>query len=135
MLTSPKPNRLAQYAGVLVIMGAVEFCVSVAILLLASTNDISKFPAWFGVVDVALAVCLVFTLLAVKIAVGGVDDASAARRSYSIVTCLVPVVLVAVWVFRDAFLLNTLLPGLAWRSYVLLELLPSALTIFAKKAS
>jgi cytochrome bd-type quinol oxidase subunit 2 len=135
MSGSANSNRLARYAGVLVALSGIEFCISAAILLLASRNDISKFPVWFGVVDAALAVTLVLTLLFAKAAEGGPNEVRAVRRSYSILTYFAPAVIVAVWVFRDALLLNTLLPGLAWRTYVLFELLPTALTIFSKKSS
>lgn len=125
-------NRLLPYGRVLVGCAAVQFVVSFAILLLASTNDISQYPAPVGFVDVALVATLVVTLVLIKTAIGWENDGRATRVSYASITYLVPILIAAIWFFREQLILNTLLPGLAWRMFVLLEMLPSALTILFK---
>lgn len=128
-------NRLARYTYPLLILVGIQFCISLAILLLASTTDISAFPVWIGAVDVGLVVTLLITIILLKLAVGWQKDARAIRRSYVLMTYLVPVGIVLIWFFREQLLLNTLLPGLAWRMYVLFEGLPATLTIFSKPDS
>jgi hypothetical protein len=46
------------------------------------------------------------------------------HTSHRVAATLPAVVLVLLWVFRDRLVWNTVLPGLAWRSWVLLSALP-----------
>jgi hypothetical protein len=133
MNTVLKSNRLSQYGRPLVVLGAIEFVASLAMVLLASTNDIAQFPTWFGIVDVVLAFTLILTMAVLKMAAGWQNDTRATQISYTVLTYLVPLTIAAIWFFREQLLLNTLLPGLAWRIYVLIEMLPSALTIFSRE--
>lgn len=45
-------------------------------------------------------------------------------------TTLPAVMLVLLWIFRDRLIWNILLPGLAWRSFVVLSALPLALVVW-----
>lgn len=125
-------KRLAPYKSLLLVLAAIQFCISTAILLLASTNDIAKFPLWFGVVDVVLAVTLIFSTLLLKMAVG-TNAARVWQTGYIVMTYLVPILLAAVWFWREGLPLNTFLPGLAWRLYVLFEGLPPGLAILDRR--
>lgn len=126
-------SRLAPHSRIFALLGVVQYAVSLAFLLLASTTDISRLPAWLGLLDVVLAFALIATLALLKIALGWQNPTAAAKTSYAILTYLVPVLLAAIWFFRDQLILNTLLPGLAWRAYVLFEFLPVVLTVLNKR--
>ena len=52
------------------------------------------------------------------------------RVSYRVATTLPAVILVLFWIFRDRLTWNILLPGLAWRSFVVLSALPMALAVW-----
>lgn len=125
-------NRFERYRGRLLAVVVIQFCISLGILMLASTNEIATFPNWFGLVDVVLAVTLIFSMLALKRAVQE-NEASAVRTSYLVLTYAVPVLVAAIWFFREQLLLNTFLPGLAWRLYVVFEALPAGLTVLGRK--
>ena len=123
------PNVLARYARALTFAGVALYLVSLAMLVLASTNDISQFPMWVGPLDVAVALLLVIAFVLLKIALGGQNSAPATQSSYTIFTYLIPITIAVIWFFREQLILNTLLPGLAWRTYVLFEMLPGAWTV------
>jgi hypothetical protein len=60
-----------------------------------------------------------------------VDD-EARRMSYGIATVLPALLLAGMWLYQDHLRWNVLLPGLAWRSYVVLFSLPAALALWRK---
>lgn len=126
-------NRLAPYAPLLALLGGIGYCLSLAILLLASTQDISGLPPWLGGVDVALALLVILAFVLSKTGLGWQNTENATRTSYAIFTYLVPLTLAAIWFFREQLILNTFLPGLAWRMYVLFEFLPTVLMIAGRR--
>ena len=89
-------------------------------------------PRWAGVADVLLAftivgTALVFRTRAVHRRAIGISSA------YVVATTLVPAVTVALWWFRGRLDFNILLPGLAWRSFILLELMPGLFAMVANR--
>ena len=73
-------------------------------------------------------------LLSVLVAIGYVTKSSTqfSRRvilTWAVVTP-VPLILVGMWIFRDSLDFNILLPGLAWRIYFLLSILPHVLSLW-----
>ena len=50
--------------------------------------------------------------------------------SHQVAVYLFPLILVGMWVFREALDFNILLPGVAWRTYFLLSILPHALSLW-----
>ena len=48
---------------------------------------------------------------------------------HTIATTVPALVLVAIWWYRESLDLNILLPGLAWRTWLVLYTIPSALTL------
>lgn len=41
-----------------------------------------------------------------------------------------PLILLGMWIYRDVLDFNILLPGIAWRSYFFLSILPQAITLW-----
>ena len=102
------------------------FVVSTIILLIASTADIPA-PAWGGFLDVAIVVLIAFTGFMIYR-----RNKSAPRYdiSHQVAIYLFPVIIIGMWVFRDSLDFNILLPGVAWRTYFFLSILPHALGLW-----
>ena len=62
-------------------------------------------------------------------------DTNARRWAYDAATCAAPPLLVLLWVLRGSLDLNVLLPGLAWRSFVVLHGLPAAVAVAVWRAA
>lgn len=96
------------------------YVVSTIFLFIASTTR-SSLPAWGGTADVAVA-----TLIAAMGFVifsrgkGNPNYQSGHRAALNIV----PMLLLGLWAFRNALDFNILLPGLAWRIFFILHILP-----------
>lgn len=111
------------------------WAVSFALLLWASTSARVIAPGkitWQGLVDVlaALAVCVLSFVVVAK-AQPLLDD-QVRRTSYGIATVVPAVTLVLLWLFADRLRFEILLPGLAWRLYLALTVLPAALALFRR---
>jgi hypothetical protein len=113
---------------ILVALATALLSISVALLLYASTH--SLIPRWGGPVDVAAALGLfLFALWAYRTTAGTID-VRALRVSYYVALLLPSLLLAAMWWFADRLIWNILLPGLAWRLYLVMEVLPRVLTMF-----
>lgn len=99
------------------------FIISTVILLIASTAKIPV-PAWGGYMDVAIVALIAFTGFAIH-------QRSQSRprfdTSYHFALYLFPLIIVGIWLYRNALDFNILLPGVAWRTYFFLSILPHAL--------
>jgi len=116
-----------------VLLEAGLLVISVTLLLIASTTPVPFKPGqltWQGVVDVATAFAVVITGIGVTLKAGALVDHEARRLSYGIATVPPALLLLGMWLFQDRLRWNVLLPGLAWRSYVLLFSLPAALALW-----
>ena len=116
-----------------VLLEAGLLVISVTLLLIASTSPVPFEPnqlTWQGVVDVVTAFTVALAGIGVTIKAGALVDNEARRLSYGIATVLPALLLVSMWLFQDRLRWNVLLPGLAWRSYVLLFSLPPALALW-----
>lgn len=84
-------------------------------------------PAWGGYLDVGIVVLLAFTGIAVR-----QRDKSTPRYdiSHQVAVYLFPIVLVGMWLYRNSLDFNILLPGLAWRTYLFLSILPHGLDLW-----
>jgi hypothetical protein len=102
------------------------YIISFLILLIASTSK-TPVPAWGGYTDVSFAVLI--ALLGMVIFGRGRSNPrfDAGHRA---ALNIVPVVLLGMWVWRNAFDFNILLPGLAWRVFFLLHILPYGVTLW-----
>jgi hypothetical protein len=117
----------------LVVLGAVQLAVSVALLLVASTTP-ARLPKWGGPLDVGVAFSLVVTLALLERSGAGLIGPAVLRASHRIGATLSALVFLALWMFADRLVWNTLLPGLAWRSFVVLTALPPALAVWRWRA-
>lgn len=104
----------------------VLFVISTALLLLASTAKI-PLPAWGGYLDVGIVVLIAFFGFAIR-----QRDKSTPPYdiSHQVAVYLFPAVLVGMWLYRNSIDFNILLPGLAWRTYFFLSILPHGLNLW-----
>lgn len=56
------------------------------------------------------------------------------RLAHGVAAIVPALVLVAIWWYRDSLDFNILLPGLAWRTWLVLYTLPSALSLLSDTA-
>ena len=104
----------------------ILFAISTAILLIASTAK-TPVPAWGGYVDVGIVILIAMTGFVLHQRNQG---APRYDMSHQVAVYLFPLILVGMWVFREALDFNILLPGVAWRTYFLLSILPHALSLW-----
>lgn len=120
-----------------VLLAIVLFFISIGLLLFASTNP-QRIAAWqvtpLGGLDVAIT--LVLALLGMGIYGRGIRLAkpSTLEVCYLVAMFLSPLVLVGIWLSLDKIVwLDVLLPGVAWRLYILLQTLPAAIAVWNDK--
>jgi hypothetical protein len=102
---------------------------STALLAVASVCRCSP-PRWVGVVDVAAAFALTATAGIVWTEGHRAVDVAARRVAHDITTTAVPAACLVLWVLRASVDWNTVLPGLAWRSFLVLHSLPAAVALW-----
>lgn len=102
------------------------FAISTTILLIASTAK-SPVPAWGGYLDVGIVVLIAFIGIMIWH-----RNQSAPRYdvSYQVAIYLFPLILAGMWVYRNSLDFNILLPGVAWRVYFFLSILPYAVNLW-----
>ena len=98
----------------------ILFVISTMILLIASTAK-TRLPAWGGYLDVGIVV-----LIAVSGFTIYVRNKNAPRYdvSHQVALYLFPLLILGMWLYRESLDFNILLPGVAWRTYFLLSILP-----------
>jgi hypothetical protein len=129
------PNLLTRWGRQLVILGAGLFGISLTFPLLASTLTPALFPQWFGVLDVAFAFAFMLTMALINAASGGQITQHTVHLSYRIyrgAASLLLVLLVIFFVAGDRIGWSILLPGLAWRMWLLVYFLPAWLTVWER---
>jgi hypothetical protein len=104
----------------------ILFAISTAILLIASTA-MSAVPAWGGYLDVGIVVLIALTGFVIHR-----RNKSAPRYdiSHQVAIYLFPSIVVGMWIYRVSLDFNILLPGVAWRTYFFLSILPHALSLW-----
>ena len=104
----------------------VLFVISTALVLIASTAK-TPLPAWGGYLDVGIDILIAFFGFAIR-----QRDKSIPRYEFShqVAIYLFPFVLMGMWLYRDSIDFNILLPGLAWRTYFFLSILPHGLNLW-----
>ena len=118
----------------LVVAGVLEVVVSVTLLLIASTAR-SSLPAWGGPVDVALAFALVGTGAWIWVVAPKVRDVAALSVGHAAAATVPALEIAAIWFLRDQLDLNVLLPGLAWRTFIVLYSVPAAIDAWRAPAA
>ena len=104
----------------------ILFAISTVILLIASTAR-TPVPAWGGYLDVGIVVLIAFTGFTIYQPNKG---ESRYDTSYQVAIYLFPLILVSMWLYRNSVDFNILLPGLAWRTYFFLSILPHAINLW-----
>lgn len=101
------------------------FAVSTVILLIASTAG-TPVPAWGGYLDVFIVLLIAFTGITIH-----QRNKNTPRHdvSHQVAIYLFPSILVGMLLYRDPLDFNILLPGLAWRTYFFLSILPHAINL------
>ncbi len=102
------------------------YTISTMILLIASAAK-TPLPKWGGYLDVGIAILIVvfgFTLF-------GMNKMSLEyATSHRVMLYLTPILLLGMWFFRNWVDFNILLPGLAWRTFFFLHILPYGLNVW-----
>lgn|ERR1700752_1882419 len=104
----------------------ILFAISTLILLIASTAK-TPVPAWGGYLDVGIVVLIAIAGFAIH------QRNKIVPRyeiSHQLAIYLFPLILVGMWLYRDSLDFNILLPGLAWRTYFFLSILPLGLGLW-----
>lgn len=96
------------------------YIVSVTYLWFASTSK-TALPAWGGYADAILALVIASLGFAIFVQGRGNPHYQAGHRA---ALNIVPVLLLGMWVLRPLFNFDILLPGLAWRVFFFLHILP-----------
>jgi amino acid transporter len=115
-----------------VAVAIVQLVVSLGLLLIASTR--ADLPPWGGPLDGIIAFTLVGTGLLIWRRAGDRAGLREFRIGHGVAAVLPALVLAAIWWYRDSLDFNILLPGLAWRTWLVLYSLPFALTLLSGKA-
>lgn len=125
----PIPNRFVHWGRGIILLWGIMYSVSAALLLRASVSP-ERGPLWLGIIDGLLAFILVFTMAAISRIARGTIAPQTLARSYQIGIYLPAVLFAALWVLRDHFDWNILFPGLAWRTWLILFILPAILGLW-----
>lgn len=108
--------------------------ISVTLLVWASTSSKRIEPytlTWQGVVDVVTAFAIVMLAMTLRVKANKPAGPSTLQISYNVATALTVVILIALWLFAGRIRgWDVLLPGLAWRTWVVLQTLPTAIALW-----
>ncbi|HUR29109.1 MAG TPA: hypothetical protein VM509_13050 [Planctomycetota bacterium] len=107
--------------------------MSCTLLLVASTR--SALPIWGGLLDGVLAFAVVGTAAWIWAIAPKTRDPWALSVGHAAAAFIPALVLAAVWYFRESLDLNVLLPGLAWRTFIVLYSVPAALGAWRPRAT
>lgn len=104
----------------------VAYMISVALLLIASTAR-RPLSAWGGYLDVGIA----FLIAVLGFVIFGRGKGNPQYRTgHRAALNIIPVLLLGMWILRNTLDFNILLPGLAWRVFFLLHILPYGVTLW-----
>jgi hypothetical protein len=98
-------------------------------LFIASTSRTSL-PTWGGYLDVSL----VFVIVALSLTIFGRGKSNPNYQTgHRAALNLFPLMILGMWILRNALDFNVLLPGLAWRTFLLLHILPYAVNLWKQE--
>ena len=100
-------------------------------MLIASTR--ADLPPWGGPLDVAIAFTLVATSFLIWRRAGNRAGIEEFRIGHGVAAIVPALALAAMWWYREALDFNVLLPGLAWRTWLVLYTIPSALALVSSR--
>jgi len=109
----------------------ISYIFSVVLLLIASIAK-TPLPAWGGYLDVTLVIFIVF----LSFTIFGRGKANPQyQTSHRVMLNILPMILLGMWVFRNALDFNILLPGLAWRAFFFLHILPYGVNLWKPEST
>ncbi len=129
----PNNSFVVRYGRPLIILGTALFAVSLAFPLLASLLPDNARPSWIGVLDVTLVLILAGVMIGIETAARGQVDTQAQQtsyRGYRIVLHLPIVLLILFFIAGEQIQWGILLPGLAWRTWLGLYILPAGVAVW-----
>jgi hypothetical protein len=135
--TAPEPRAL--WGRRVAVAAAVVFVLSSAFPVVAGlSQDTTAFPAWWGPLDVGVAVVLAILALVVHALAGGhvtrhAEDAS--YHAYRQLTHAILALILAFFFLGDRIVWINCLPGFAWRAWLLLYSLPAWFTALGPTGS
>jgi hypothetical protein len=118
-----------------VIAGIALLAISTAFPVVAGLSQDLQPPAWMGYIDVALALVLVLLGGLMVSAAKGQLERKVIRRSYRLyrgVAALPLILLVIFFLVGSRIKWEVLLPGLAWRTWLLMYALPAAVALWVR---
>jgi hypothetical protein len=125
---SPKTNGISNRLVVLIF--CVFYIVSATLLFTASLFTSSALPAWGGPMDVIMALVIVLFAFWFYAKTGKADLTKYIQFSYSITSLLPALVFIVLWLLQKGLDFNIVLTGLAWRIYILFQILPRAIYLW-----
>ena len=111
----------------LLIATALFYLASLIVLVYASLTSSTSRPSWGGYLDAGIAVLLVmasFTIFGMNKSKPNFEIGHRAALN------IIPLILLGMWIFRNALDFNILLPGLAWRTFLFLHILPFGINLW-----
>ena len=129
--TSLKP--LPRWSRPFAVATAIVFLISAVFPVAAGlAKDTASFPAWWGTLDVGIAFILAIMAFVVLALAKGrvtkpVEDAT--YRAYRVLIHGIFALFVVFLLFGDQIRWSNGLPGIAWRAWLLLYLLPDWLSV------
>jgi hypothetical protein len=129
-----RPNLAPHWARLFAIAAAIVFGISLGFPVTSGlSKNTASFPQWWGTLDVSLAFVLAIMALVILALGQGrvtkhVEDAS--YRAYRLLIHGIFALMVVFLVFGDQIAWINGLPGLAWRAWLLLYVLPAWLAVF-----
>lgn len=126
---------MAAHRPSLVILGTATLALSTAFPIVASLLSGERVPRGAGVVDVALAVAVLSLALGIDLRSRGRvhDEAVKAAFRFYQTLAVFPLALLAIFFLGGAAIRwEILLPGLAWRTWVLMHVFPGACALWVQ---
>ena len=117
----------------LVLGTAVLFAISTMFPIVAAVAHADPSPLWAGIADVALAILTCACGFAIATRAAERFDDRVVRSAFRIYRTGATVLLALIcvfFVFGDRIAWHILLPGLAWRAWLLVWVLPAALSLW-----
>jgi hypothetical protein len=133
----PTARRRADWNRALSLLGAGLFGVSLAFPVVASAFPRAQRATWIGALDVTLAVALLAAAMTIISAARGRIGVAVRETCYQLyrVLATLPLILFVVFLLLgDRLAWDVLLPGLGWRAWLLVYVLPAWLALWTRGA-
>jgi len=127
--------RVRRSGRVLVVVDTLLSSISWTLLMYASTHAFEQLPKWAGPLDGVIAFIVVILSAIIERSYHGLIPADVTQLAHTLATYLIPTLLILLFIFQHEWIWNTLLPGLAWRVYVVLLVLPASLAAIRSRKS